>query len=89
MAAFAKSWQRVLINAQIAAPLLWAIHIGCPKNCTHCWSLEKVLYCFHENNECSKCEVVHTHLPRFDPHNPRKRLWSPWLEGFDARRVHQ
>jgi hypothetical protein len=23
---------RVLINAQIAAPLLWAIHIGCPKN---------------------------------------------------------
>jgi hypothetical protein len=28
MAAFAKSWQRVLINAQIAAPLLWAIHIG-------------------------------------------------------------
>jgi hypothetical protein len=36
MAAFAKSWQRVLINAQIAAPLLWAIHIGCLKNCTHC-----------------------------------------------------
>src|SRR5260221_13271776 len=27
---------RVLINAQIAAPLLWVIHIGCPKNCTHC-----------------------------------------------------
>src|SRR5215475_4517596 len=25
------------INAQIAAPLLWAIHIGCPKNCTHCY----------------------------------------------------
>jgi hypothetical protein len=23
---------RVLINAQIAAPLLWAIHIGCLKN---------------------------------------------------------
>jgi hypothetical protein len=33
VAPFAKSWQRVLINAQIAAPLLWAIHIGCPKNC--------------------------------------------------------
>src|SRR6516164_6988231 len=29
---------RVLINAQIAAPLLWAIHIGCPKNSTHCLS---------------------------------------------------
>src|SRR5262249_49007758 len=28
---------RVLINAQIAAPLLWAIHIGCPKNRTHCY----------------------------------------------------
>jgi hypothetical protein len=23
------------INAQIAAPLLWNIHIGCPKKCTH------------------------------------------------------
>jgi hypothetical protein len=21
---------------QVAAPLLWAIHIGCPKNCTYC-----------------------------------------------------
>ena len=28
---------RVLTNAQIAAPLLWAINIGCPKNCTHCY----------------------------------------------------
>jgi hypothetical protein len=37
MAAFAKSWRCVLINAQIAAPLLWAIHIGCPKNCTRCY----------------------------------------------------
>jgi hypothetical protein len=24
------------MNAQITAPLLWAIHVGCPKNCTHC-----------------------------------------------------
>jgi hypothetical protein len=29
--ALARSVGRVLINAQIAAPLLWAIHIGCPK----------------------------------------------------------
>jgi putative SOS response-associated peptidase YedK len=28
--------RELLINAQIAAPLLWAVHIGCPKNCTHC-----------------------------------------------------
>jgi len=28
---------RVLINAQMAAPLLWAIPIRCPKNCTHCY----------------------------------------------------
>jgi hypothetical protein len=43
---FASSWAvdehqlgRVLINAQInaqiAAPLLWNIHTGCPKKCTH------------------------------------------------------
>jgi SOS response associated peptidase (SRAP) len=28
--------RELLINAQIVAPLLWAVHIGCPKNCTHC-----------------------------------------------------
>src|SRR5262245_19448143 len=27
------------------------------------WSLIKVIYCFHQNNDDSKCEVAHTSLP--------------------------
>jgi hypothetical protein len=34
---------RVLINAQIAAPLLWAIHIGCPKNCTRSYRRSAII----------------------------------------------
>jgi hypothetical protein len=55
---------RVLINAQIAAP-------GGDRS--RGWDGRgaiKVFHCFHQDNDGSKCEVAHTDLPRFGPHNP-------------------
>jgi hypothetical protein len=43
---------RVLINAQIAAPLLWAIHIGCPKNDAYD-KLTRELCTSHAGGGCS------------------------------------
>jgi hypothetical protein len=43
---------RVLINTSVVQKIALTAR-----------TLVKVLYCFHQNNECSKCEVVHTHLP--------------------------
>src|SRR5262245_11625092 len=35
----------------------------------------KVLYCFHQNNDDSKCEVAHTSLRLFPHKNPT--TWKP------------
>src|SRR5262249_16842863 len=71
---------RLLINAQIAAPRLWAIHSDCPKNLRS--------FIVHQNNECSKCEVVHKSPPIRSP-TIHPGEFDLLAGGVDARRDHQ
>ena len=43
------------------------------------WSLIKVIYCFHQNNDASKCEVAHTSFPIRPSKSPADWVLGPVL----------
>src|SRR5215475_12880209 len=43
------------------------------------WSLIKVIYCFHQNNDASKCEVAHTSFPIRPSKSPADWVLGPIL----------
>src|SRR5262245_32005521 len=70
-----------LINARIAAPLLWAIHIGCPKNCTHCYRRSGIQF----NREATPART-HGEAAGWVPLPLSDRFYTPTLIRPDNKR---